>query len=185
VNGYQVRSPFPNNTIPRSRFDPVALALQNMLPLPNQPGIINNYLIPTYVNWQHTTNFSWKIDHSLSPTAKLSWYFSRLTTNSPNANGFPTTYGGTSPTAETNTTTRVNFDETLRPTLLLHIGVGYFQDYDPTIPAQFNQASIGLHGYYDPNLFPTITGLVNYVSGGWAGNLGGLGAGFGALLWEE
>src|SRR5579875_317283 len=185
VNGYQVRTPFPNNTIPLSRFDPVALALQNMLPLPNQPGIVNNYLVPAFFNWQHTTNFSWKIDHSLSPTTKLSWYFSRLLTNSPNANGFPTTYGGATPTAETNTTTRVNFDDTLRPTLLLHIGVGYFQDYDPTIPAQFNQTSIGLHGYFDPNLFPTISGLSNVFSGGWGANLGGLGAGFGALLWEE
>jgi Carboxypeptidase regulatory-like domain/TonB dependent receptor len=185
VNGYQVRSPFPNNTIPLSRFDPVALALQNMLPLPNQPGIENNYLIPAYVNWQHTTNFSWKLDHSISPTAKLSWYFSRLLTNSPGNNGFASTYGGSTPTAERNTTTRVNFDDTLRPTLLLHIGVGYFQDYDPTIPAKFNEASIGLNGYYDENLFPTITGLTNYISGGWGANLGGLGAGFGALLWEE
>jgi hypothetical protein len=185
VNGYQVRTPFPNNTIPLSRFDPVALALQNMLPLPNQPGIVNNYLIPSYVNWQHTTNWSFKLDHSISPTIKLSWYFSRLLTDSPNANGFPVTYGGTTATADRNVTTRVNYDHTIRPTLLLHIGVGYFQEYQPTVPAPFSESSIGMSGYFDPNIFPTITGLNNFLSGGWGGNGGGLGAGFGAWIWEE
>ncbi len=185
VNGYQVRTPFPNNTIPLSRMDSTALALQNMLPLPNAPGITNNYNIPSYLNYQHTTNFSWKLDHSLSPTMKLSWYLSRLLTDSPNANGFPVTYGGTTATADTNTTTRVNFDDTIKPTLLLHIGVGYFQSYQPTIPAPFNESTIGINGYFDENLFPTIGGLTNYISGGWGANLGGLGAGFGALIWEE
>ncbi len=55
VNGAQVRSPFPNNTIPMSRLSPFALAIQNMFPLPNAPGLTNNYIIPAYQDWKHTT----------------------------------------------------------------------------------------------------------------------------------
>src|SRR5215471_7351971 len=70
VNGSQVRSPFPNQQVPLPRFDPVSSKIQAFFPLPNQPGIINNYLQPAYQNWQHTTNWSFKLDHSISPTVK-------------------------------------------------------------------------------------------------------------------
>ena len=35
-------NPFPNNTIPANRFDPVAASILSLVPLPNQPGP-NNY----------------------------------------------------------------------------------------------------------------------------------------------
>jgi hypothetical protein len=105
-----------------------------MLPLPNAPSLINNYLIPSYLNWQHMTNWSFKLDHSVSPTIKLSWYLSRLLTRSPNANGFTGPFASAVPTDNRNITTRVNYDHTIRPTLLLHVGLGYFQQYQPTGP---------------------------------------------------
>ena len=37
------RAPFPNNTIPRSAMDPVALALVDRYPLPTSAGTANNY----------------------------------------------------------------------------------------------------------------------------------------------
>src|SRR5215475_7384651 len=168
VNGFQVRTPFPNQTIPAIRMDPVALAIQNLLPLPNAPGIINNYNIPAYVNFVHTTNFSWKIDQSLSPTKKLSWYYSHYGWNSPNANGFTQDFSGAVPTGYRNLTTRVNFDQSITPTLLLHVGVGYLHQFEPTIPRAFDENSLGLHGYFDENLFPSIFGMGNVNTGGWA-----------------
>ena len=57
VSGANVRTPFPNNTVPLTRFDSVALAIQNMLPMPNAPGIINNYNIPSYTNFVRTTTY--------------------------------------------------------------------------------------------------------------------------------
>ncbi len=33
--------PFPNNTIPSSRFDPIAVAMLALVPVPNQPGATN------------------------------------------------------------------------------------------------------------------------------------------------
>lgn len=37
------RTPFPGNIIPRERFDPIVQKLIADLPLPNQPGLANNY----------------------------------------------------------------------------------------------------------------------------------------------
>ena len=63
------------------------------------------------------------------------------------------------PTGYRNLTTRVSFDYTIKPTLLLHIGVGYLHQYEPTIPRPFDENSLGLHGYFDETLFPSIFNL--------------------------
>ena len=200
VNGSNVRTPFPNGQVPVSRFDPVSQNILKMLPLPNAPGIINNFQIPSYTNWVHTTNYSWKIDHSLSPTAKLSWYFSHYAWNSPNANGFTQDFTGSVPTGYRNITTRVNFDDALKPTLLLHVGIGYLHQFEPTIPKVFDENSLGLHGYFDETLFPSIFGMGNTNTGGWGctssaaipcgasalfANTNGVGGPFETRLFEE
>jgi hypothetical protein len=191
VNGSQVRTPFPNQQIPLTRYDTVAKNILAFFPSPNEPGIVNNYLIPSYSNWQHTTNWSFKLDHSVSSTIKLSWYFSRLLQNSPNANGFTAAYAAPAPTANRNVTTRVNYDQTIRPTLLLHVGVGYIQQFQPTDYPAFDQSTIGLHGYFAPDRFPGIGGvfrggsLGDNFTGGWLANGGGVGPAFISSLWEE
>ncbi|MFZ0595003.1 MAG: TonB-dependent receptor [Bryobacteraceae bacterium] len=43
VNGQQVRTPFPNNQIPGSRIDPMAAKIQTYFPVPNLPGVSNNW----------------------------------------------------------------------------------------------------------------------------------------------
>ncbi|HEY6346437.1 MAG TPA: TonB-dependent receptor [Bryobacteraceae bacterium] len=191
VNGSQVRSPFPNQQIPLTRYDSVASAIQAFFPMPNAAGIINNYVIPTYANYRHTTNYSFKLDHSISPTKKLSWYFSRLLDNSPNSDGFTGVYAAPAPWHGRNITARLNYDQSLRPTLLLHVGVGYIQQYQPTDYPSFDQSTLGLSGYFVTNRFPSIGGafpggsLGNANTGGWLANGGGVGPQFISFLWEE
>ncbi|MBZ5579686.1 MAG: TonB-dependent receptor [Acidobacteriia bacterium] len=191
VNGAQVRDPFPNQFISPTRFDSVSKAIQAFFPTPNAPGIVNNYIIPSYQNWLHTTNWSFKLDHSISSTIKLSWYFSRLLENSPNANGFAGVYAAPAPTANRNVTTRVSYDQTLRPTLLLHVGIGYIQQYQPTDYPSYDQSKLGLTGFFKPDRFPGIGGIFrggslgNGITGGWLANGGGVGPAFIAFLWEE
>ena len=84
----------------------------------------NNYAIPAYSNFQHTTIPSIKIDQSLSSKMKLSGYFSLTETNSPNTNGLSQLVVPVAPTADRSYTYRVNFDDTLTPTLLFHFGAG-------------------------------------------------------------
>lgn len=68
------RSPFPNNTIPGSRMDPVALALLQRYPTPTSSGTSNNYRrTENEVNDQD--QWSARIDHRFSPRDGL---FGRL-----------------------------------------------------------------------------------------------------------
>jgi hypothetical protein len=182
VNGANVRTPFPNQVIPANRLDPVALKIQALMPLPNAPGLINNYNVPGYSTYQHTTNESFKLDQSISPTIKISGYFSRLETASPAANGYPLSIGGAAPGDDIAYTYRLNYDQTVRPTLLLHIGIGYFQNYEPTLPSNFDQSALGLKGFFAPNYFPAMGGLNNSNSGGYSP---GVGAGIIAQIWEQ
>ena len=182
--GQQVRTPFPNNTIPMSLMDPVALKIQALLPAPNQPGDINNLIVPSYTSFQHTTNFSVKMDQNVSSTIKLSGYYSQLKTFSPNVNGGITPlYLGGADTDQYNHTTRLNYDQTIRPTLLLHIGIGYFETSEPHLAPPFSQSTLGLTGYPANNVFPDLSGLVSGLQGGY--NAGSIGATFSAVAYEE
>ncbi len=181
VDGQEVRNPFPNNTMPITSMDKVALALQSLLPQPNAPGIINNYNVPSYTSFQHTTNLSFKFDHSISPTIKISGYYSQLKTYSPDTDGgiLPLSLGGAD-TDNYNHTTRANYDQTITPTLLFHVGVGYFETSEPHIGYPFNQSSIGLTGYPANSIMPDISGL--FGAGGGFFNEGTFSTGFGATF---
>src|SRR6516165_3362121 len=88
--GEVVRDPFPGGVIPPGQLDPVALAIQNYIPKANVPGLaLNNYVGPNYTDYQHTTNWSVKLDHQISPPIKLSGFYNRTLTYNPNSNGLP------------------------------------------------------------------------------------------------
>ncbi|MGI8742894.1 MAG: carboxypeptidase regulatory-like domain-containing protein [Bryobacteraceae bacterium] len=56
------RTQFPNNTIPASRFDPLARQLLALYPFPNLPGSANNYA-RTGVEPENQDQFDTRIDH--------------------------------------------------------------------------------------------------------------------------
>lgn len=72
--GQYIRTPFPGNKIPANRLDPVALAIQNYFPAPNQPGNpgtgLNNFFF-SGGNVQHVNNYSGRVDYQLSPATQL------------------------------------------------------------------------------------------------------------------
>ncbi len=61
VNGRIVRTRFANNTINPNRFDPVAVALLNLIPVPNLPGTANNYS-RTANDDDHQNQFDFRVD---------------------------------------------------------------------------------------------------------------------------
>src|SRR5205823_4425814 len=130
VNGSQVRTPFDGNKIPLSRIDPTAAIIQNLIPLPNGPGL-TNYTAPGYSNFRHTTIPSIKIDHSISEKLKLSGYYSVTKTYSPQTNGFDQPYTALQPQDALSHTVRLNLDYTATPTLLLHLGAGIVRTSNP------------------------------------------------------
>ncbi|HEY7179880.1 MAG TPA: TonB-dependent receptor, partial [Blastocatellia bacterium] len=70
VDPFNNRTPFPNNTIPSNRFDPVGAAIVAVIPDPNLPGSANNYVnVP--VTSTRSDQFDVRIDHNYSATLNL------------------------------------------------------------------------------------------------------------------
>ncbi|HEX5430629.1 MAG TPA: TonB-dependent receptor, partial [Bryobacteraceae bacterium] len=169
-NGQIVRDPYPGNKIPLTDQDPVALAIQKLIPLPTNSALINNYLNP-YANPRVTDIPSVKMDYQLSSKSKVSGYWSRTSTDTPNTNTLPFPIRPSTGSNIVASTVRINFDQTLTPTLLLHLGAGLIYTTDNVEAGDYDVASgIGLKGTYT-NIFPSIGGLST--------NQGGLNPGLG------
>jgi hypothetical protein len=70
VNGVRCRSSFPGNRIPAGRISTVGTNYLNYYPHPTAPGTFNNYSInvPYPIN---NAVYTFRIDHSISPSNKL------------------------------------------------------------------------------------------------------------------
>jgi Carboxypeptidase regulatory-like domain/TonB dependent receptor len=171
VNGATVRAPFPNNTIPLSRQDTTAAIVQNLIPMPNTPGLLN-YTAPGYTNFRHTTIPSIKIDHNLSDKIKIAGYYSATETNSPQNNGFPQPFTALQPQKDLAQIIRLNYDQTLTPTLLLHLGAGFMHTSHPLGAPVYNQTTNNLFPKGIPfpaSYFPYLAGMYSTNGGGWSG----------------
>ncbi len=173
-NGRRVRDAFLNNTIPKDRFDPVAVKIQALIPLPMGPKkdeLINNFHSP----WDSSnirTIPSVKIDHNLSARSKLSFYWS--TTRLTALNPYPFCDGIFSPVSSCRNsngrahTFRLNLSQTLTPTMLMHFGAGLhtLMWKDDGNYTNFNQfKELGLPGAR-ADYFPYITGVLSTSRGG-------------------
>ena len=177
ASGQVVTDPFPNNQIPQSRFDRVALKIQALLPLPTGPGVLNNWA-QSYTALTKEYIPSLKIDQSFNNQGKLSFYWSQY--KGPHYNGLdglpvPITQQRFIQTLTS--TYRLNYDQPLTPTWLVHLGVGYLDHYntDCGLPAVENYdpvAGLGLVGAVYGKGFPAISGLNSTNGGGMALGIG-------------
>ena len=100
TNSLVIRDPYPNNIIPPTSLDKVALRVQALIPQPQGPfasQLINNYVNPYTVKAQDYIP-SFKVDHSLNSKMKLSQGLSESCTSPPpdlptntTEDGFPAT----------------------------------------------------------------------------------------------
>jgi hypothetical protein len=135
VNGAGVATPFPNNIIPQSRFSPVAVAIQGLLPKLTSADRYQNY--NGYNLGQRITSIpSIKIDQVLGSKQKIAFYYhhtdteAQFTTPNGNADGLPDLLTGARGSIPIGGPTfRLNYDYTLTPTLLAHFGAGYSMIY--------------------------------------------------------
>jgi len=160
VSGSPVETPFANNAVPATRFDPTALLIQNMFPLPNNPSPVFNYSVPGYGDYRHTTIPSIKIDELLSSKLKLSGYYSATKTYSPQTNGFTQPFTTQIVQDTLAQTVRINLDDTITPTLLVHVGAGLLHTTNPSVNPPFNQSVLFPNGVPFPGQnFPYLSGL--------------------------
>jgi hypothetical protein len=184
-NGTVYRTPFPNNMIPPSRFDPVAVAIQNLFPAPMNGGIVNNF-VPNIPTTRVTEIPSVKLDQVVGNNGRLSFFYQRTQTTAPISATFGQIDGLPDPLA-TNLGTfqnaplyRLNYDYTLSPTLLLHLGAGYRSNYffvpsvneEGTVPSYNAATGVGLKGGLTNIFFPPFS---NLCSGGTVSSCAGQG----------
>ena len=174
-----IRDPFVNNAIPNTQLDKVALKVQDLIPQPQGPlatGLIQNFVNP-YQTKRKNFIPSIKIDHSLSSKIKLSgnWGWNHQGVAGPPTNttaeGLPTLISVLAPTDWNTINYRLNYDQTLTPTLLLHLG-GAYVDSRLDMPTPYccynNAKGLGLTGPFIDHAFPAFSGLLG------ANNTGGI-----------
>ncbi len=181
VNGQVVTTQFPGNTIPTSSLNPIALKVQSLLPAPfcvagppcNPLGAVNNFQNTEFEHRQ-TEVPSLKLDHNISSKDKVSFFWNRTMTycltcygDDGMAQPISDTFGG----GIYAKALRLNYDHTLQPTLLLHLGIGYNSDdlgrplVTPNYPACSN-LNLCSPAFTLPSAFPNFSGLLDSTAGG-------------------
>jgi hypothetical protein len=176
------RMPFVGNTIPMSRIDPVALKMQGFLPKTTNSLQANNYqLSGTTPRPQNLPSI--KVDHNFSEKLKLSTFYSYVGgSGQTSTDGLPSNITTAGFNHSSSSTARVNVDDILRPSLLLHLGVGYVNTQVsklsfPEVASFDQQSQLGLTGAIYPG-FPQVTGAGNFSASG--GPIGGMTPNFGS-----
>lgn len=171
VNGQMVRDMFPNNIVPITRLDPVAVKIQALMPQPTIAGLLTNNWYYNAPNSKHQYIPGVKIDHQLTPLARLSAYYSSEHSDLySSADGLPAPITSIRVQNIYSHTMRLNYDHPLTPTLLVHAGVGYlrFQSPDSSPSSVLEDydavAGIGFKGGAVRG-FPRLAGL-NHSLGG-------------------
>lgn len=175
----QVRDPFANNQISPTRFDPVALNILKLIPLPLGPNADSGQPSANYQRgWNSVLNTylpSIKLDHQMGSKSHLSGYFSSLRYSSPlifpngGATGLPLPIEPGTGRDVNSHTTRLTYDYTMTPTVLLHLSAGYNRDGNFIVPpvTDYNaETELGLKGATANRLFPNITTGVSTSTGG-------------------
>jgi hypothetical protein len=190
VNGQPVRTYLANQQLPLALFDDVSKKIQGQFPAPTNQNLTNNYAIPAYNQNRTNTIPSVKLNHNFNSTWRMDGYYGWQASDSNNTNGFekevfPWTSQQVNPLRSH--TIRVNLDASLTPTLLLHIGVGYYHYREPNVANKYDQSLIGLpklgavNAFSAADVYPTIAG----ISGGGGGFSPAIGASFDATAWEQ
>jgi hypothetical protein len=166
VNGTPTRDPFPGNLIQSSRFDPVSSKVQTMIPAiaaQYQSLLTQNFAgFDKFDRIQHAPSV--KIDQNIGSKGHLSGYYGLQRVDLfVGGTGLPEPLNPLRQLFIRTHTFRVNYDHTITPTILLHVGVGYqrYINPDTSVPATMEydaQKELGLKGSIGTG-FPRITGI--------------------------
>ena len=172
-SGRFVLQPFPGNIIPAGRLDPVALKIMSYFPLPTNPNsIVNNYNLNTPFHKIQDLP-SVKIDHDITSTARISGYFAdEITDKDVGQDGYPDPISIRRALHIEGLNFRTNYDQSISPTVLLHVGAGIQRYVNPdTAPpdiTDFDSAGkLGLKGAPGTG-FPRLGGVGTNTYGGLA-----------------
>jgi hypothetical protein len=161
--GQLIRQPFAGNMLPVSRIDPVSAKILGTFPLPNIADVLVNNYQPSSPFRKIQTIPSLKIDHNINDKSKISGYWSQeSTTKDVGQDGLPDPISIRRDLYIHGRNLRINYDQTISPTLLLHLGAGVqrYVNPDTTPPNIANYDAAGILGIKGaPGTgYPRITG---------------------------
>lgn len=185
VNGVATRDAFVNNTIPVTRFDPVAVKVIALVPMPagvnHDRGQLGNNFQTPWLSQTRSYLPSLKLDHAVGSKMKLSGLYQatmqevQFSTPNGNMEGFPAPITAARGSFIYTWTYRANMDYTLTPTMLLHVGAGWyhlnFNDPSPTLNYDAEK-ELGLKGSTLNRHFPVLNVGSAGVGTGGMNNLG-------------
>jgi hypothetical protein len=124
-------------------LDPVAQQLLNLIPLPNQPGLVRNYQYTTSTG-NNADNFGVRANHNLSQNDRFDGNFNAQHRNGDAANLF----GWADPTSGAGITTNIGWTHDFSPKTLNHVIGSFSRNSNSTTPFYAN----------DPDNFISIDG---------------------------
>ncbi|MEO8126411.1 MAG: TonB-dependent receptor [Bryobacteraceae bacterium] len=170
ADGSVSRTPFSGNIIPKSMFSSVTSKMLPFIPQPALAGLTNNMIAPLSSPRTDQRTHGVKIDHAISEKHHLSGMYNstdRPSIKSPGPSrlipvGDTTAIGNYNLQDVTTIVSRINYDWTISPTVLNHVGVGYSRFRNPNFSLAYNQGwvqpnggKLGLTGLQFDN-FPTV-----------------------------
>lgn len=172
-SGRRVLNVFPGNIIPSSRIDPTVQKILTYLPKANlgSDAFVNNFTQSgAFFKLQQIPSL--KIDHNFSDRSKISGYWGSQNTDKSNGvDGLPDQLSRVRIQNIYSMTSRVNYDHTIKPTLLLHLGAGFIRyknpDTVPPISYEFDATKLGISGAPGTG-FPRLGPIGDSVLGGMA-----------------
>ena len=142
VNGISTRTRFANDQIPLNRIDPVALNLINLYPLPNQSGLVNNFVyLPNKT--QNNDTMDAKGDYRLTDSDTLFTRYSLNNTKTLIPPGCPTAASGISPVCDTGRSgtasqraqsAQVNYAHVFSPNVVMELKSAFNRYYIYSLP---------------------------------------------------
>ena len=168
------RTPFPSNTIPASRLNPVGQALLNSYPLPTGPGELNNYFYGGSVVTDTYDAFTYNVDDNINEKNHVSFAYFQS-----NRHQVEPTYGYSNPAASplylhyrVNHGGFVSLTSTLNPSTVFDIRFGFERHNFAVDPYSigYNPANLGfptsLVSQLSSSAFPTVN--ITQTNGGQA-----------------
>ena len=162
-----VRAQFPNNVIPLNRIDLITSKLLQYYPLPNLPGITNNYAVSA-TRATNTTKYYGRVDESVGQNNRIFFRYGLTHTeaNTPAYTGFAFPGEGTN-CNEGNANSSpwvaaLSDTVTFRPNIIGEFRVSYTRQINTCMPRSlgFDLTTLGLPSYLKnasaDRLFPLI-----------------------------
>ena len=173
VAGAVIRDPFANNLVPKSMWSGISSKMVAMHPQPTYPGLANNYQLETGYPSTDQRSSGFKIDHLFTQAHRVSGMFNftdRPAVKCPGGNNV----GGNSLAGDlechniqrvTTRIVRLNYDWTVRPTVLNRFSAGLSRFRNPNFSVHYGKGwpeKLGLKGV-GGDLFPWVDFNHDYV----------------------